>query len=263
MNLRCALFLVPLVVLAFVPDAKSAAPPVARVHPGVPEAVQALLHHGGALVDAGDYRSAFRLYEGGLLILRPALANRPDLQQRIDQALARAKEDLKSSVRATEYRAVLVHIQREAAGTSLHVVKVPRQPAPAFALSKEEQTLLDLTNREREKAGLRPLRADARLFEAARKHSANMASQKQLAHTLDGKGPAERLRDLGYRNFGMGENCAAGQRSPAEAIRSWLDSEGHRRNMLNGTYLEVGLGIATDEDGVRYWTQVFAIPSRP
>src|SRR5207248_2362643 len=151
------------------------------------------------------------------------------------------------------YRDTLLHLQRELTGKQ-SAAKRPAQPA-GFELSKDEQTLLDLTNRERHKADLRPLKADPKLFAAARKHSANMARQKQLAHTLDDKGPGERLRDAGYRFVGLGENCAAGQRTPAEALQSWLDSPGHRRNTLNADYIEVGLGVATDADGVRYWTQ--------
>jgi uncharacterized protein YkwD len=184
---------------------------------------------------------------------------------RIDDVLARATDDLKGSTRSMMYRDTLLDIQRRLSAGKRLVAKSPKQPskAPAagFELSKDEKTLLELTNKEREKEGLRPFKASAKLFEAARKHSANMARKQELAHTLDGKGPGERLRDLGYRFWGLGENCAAGQRTPAEAIRSWLDSPGHRRNLLGGDYTEVGLGVVTGEDGTRYWTQVFATPA--
>ena len=120
-------------------------------------------------------------------------------------------------------------------------------------LSADERELLALMNQQRAAAGLSPLRAEPKLMRAARAHSANMARQGQLNHTLDGKGPGARLAEVGYSGFGWGENVAAGQRTPAEAMASWMGSPGHRGNILNGTYTEVGLGVAG-----AYWTQVFA-----
>jgi uncharacterized protein YkwD len=88
-----------------------------------------------------------------------------------------------------------------------------------------------------------------------------MAKQGQLAHTLDGKGPGERLDDVGYKNAGWGENCSGGQPSPDEAIKSWLSSEPHRNNIRNDEFTEVGLGMASDGMGGWYFTQLFAIPA--
>lgn len=131
----------------------------------------------------------------------------------------------------------------------------------ALRLSKDEQAVLDLVNEERQKAGLTPLRPSALLFRAARDHAANMASQDRLAHELDGKGPGERLQELGYRSFGWGENVAGGQRTPREAMESWLASEGHRANILNADFRELGVGLAPGPNGGRYWTQVFGRPA--
>jgi uncharacterized protein YkwD len=138
-----------------------------------------------------------------------------------------------------------------------------RKPRPrGFQLSEEEKALLEATNEERRKHKLRPLRANPWLFEAARKHSANMAKQQKVGHVLDGKNPADRLRALGYRHRGCGENCAMGNRPPAQVVRGWMESPGHRRNILNRSFGEIGLGVAVDEDGRRYWAQVFAAPAR-
>ena len=128
-----------------------------------------------------------------------------------------------------------------------------------FTLSKEEQQVLDLTNKERKDAGLKALTANEKLFKAARAHSENMAKKDELNHTLDGKGPSERLADSGYGFRSLGENCAAGQRTPAEAITSWMNSEGHKANLLS-EHAEIGIGIAATADGKKYWTQVFANP---
>ena len=143
----------------------------------------------------------------------------------------------------------------------------PHFPAPAVAkgdakLSKEEQEVLDLVNAERQKVGSGPIRASAILMRAAREHSANMAAQDQLGHDLDGKGPGDRLQALGYQSFGWGENVAAGQRTPQEVVESWMNSPGHRGNILNDNFREIGIGVATSAGGGRYWTQVFGTPAQ-
>jgi uncharacterized protein (TIGR03000 family) len=128
-------------------------------------------------------------------------------------------------------------------------------------LSADEKELLTLVNKERAKEGLAPYRTDKKLMRAARSHSANMARQGQLSHTLDEKGPAERLKEVGYTSAGWGENVAGGQEKPAEAMATWMNSKGHRGNILNDSYTEIGLGVATAADGQKYWTQVFAKPA--
>ncbi len=134
---------------------------------------------------------------------------------------------------------------------------------PAFELSKEEQALLDLTNKERAKAELPPLKANEKLFKAARAHTENMAKQNKLDHTLDDKGPGDRLKDVGYEHAGWGENVAGGPRTPEEAVETWMNSEGHKANILNPNFKEIGLGIAKSGDGGMYYTQVFGIPRSP
>lgn len=146
---------------------------------------------------------------------------------------------------------------------SMSVVFVLVSKAPAGDdPTAEEKHLIKLVNAERAKNSLAPLKANARLMKAARDHSANMAAQKTLAHQLDNKGPGERLQDAGYESFGWGENCAAGQRTEAEAMQSWMNSEGHRANLLGRDYREIGVGFVKAADGTIYWTQIFAVPGR-
>lgn len=129
-----------------------------------------------------------------------------------------------------------------------------------LALTEQEKALLQLTNTERAREGLPPLQANQKLFQAARGHSENMAKHERLDHTLNGKGPGERLSDVGYQHLGWGENIAAGQQTPEEAITTWMSSPGHRGNILNASYQEIGLGIARSAAGQMYDTQVFGIP---
>jgi uncharacterized protein YkwD len=137
----------------------------------------------------------------------------------------------------------------------------PDDKKPAFKLSKDEQAVLDLTNAERKKANVPALKPNELLTKAAREHSANMAKQKKLDHVLDDKAPDARVKAVGYNFAAMAENVAMGQQTPAEAIATWMSSEAHKTNLLNAQYTEIGMGIAADADGQRYWTQVFGTPA--
>jgi len=86
-----------------------------------------------------------------------------------------------------------------------------------------------------------------------------MALKNYLGHDMDGQGPGGRLREVGYESAGWAENIAAGQQGAGEAVQSWMSSSGHRANILNPTYTEIGIGITTSAAGAAYYTQVFGI----
>ena len=129
-----------------------------------------------------------------------------------------------------------------------------------FVVSKEEHEVIDLTNAERTAAGLAPLRANEKLFAAARGHSANMAKQDKLDHELDEKTPADRVKAAGYEFGRTGENIAWNQKTPADVLKAWMASDGHQANILNDEYTEIGVAVSANDKGERYWTQVFGKP---
>jgi uncharacterized protein YkwD len=133
------------------------------------------------------------------------------------------------------------------------------QPAPPTVgdVSPLEKDVIAKVNEARATAGLPPFQINATLMKAARQHSANMARQGKLEHVLDGKGPHERIAELGLQAGFTGENCAQGQNTAAEAMESWMSSPGHRGNILNPTFTHIGVGKVDGPDGP-YWTQVFA-----
>jgi uncharacterized protein YkwD len=227
--------------------------------------VPVLINRGADLYNGGDPEACCQLYESSLLVLRPALADRPRLQQTVDKGLAEARKKTDVRERAFALRAVLDAIKSPRPDAAPPRTSSPKPDTPkteaGFTLSEEEKALLDLTNAERKKAGVPELKPNEKLFQAARAHSANMARQERLSHILDDENPGDRLRKVGYRGATWGENCAAGQRTPEEAVSSWMNSEGHRQNLLNQQYTEVGLGIATSAGGTRYYTQVFGTPA--
>lgn len=124
-------------------------------------------------------------------------------------------------------------------------------------LTKEEEVVIELTNSERKNADLPPLAANAQLMVAARAHAENMAKQDKLDHVLDDKKPADRVKDAGYQFGYVGENVAWNQADPKEALESWMNSQGHKDNILKKEYAEIGVAVAKNAKGERYWVQVF------
>ncbi|MFF7178721.1 sigma-70 family RNA polymerase sigma factor [Streptomyces sp. NPDC008121] len=130
-----------------------------------------------------------------------------------------------------------------------------RTPAGARPDSTAQQ-VIDIVNTERSKAGCGPLTGNALLDQAAQRHSEDMAARDYFDHTNpDGDGPGERVTATGYRWTTYGENIAMGQRDAAQVMESWMNSPGHRANILNCSFKEIGVGIHTA--GGPYWTQVF------
>lgn len=127
-------------------------------------------------------------------------------------------------------------------------------------LSSEEQSLLDLTNRERRMKNLPALKVHPQLMKAAREHAVNMAKQQKLDHQLDGKDLANRLKALEYAFSEAGENIAHKPVTARLVMKKWMDSEDHRNNILSEEFVEIGLGMAKSEKGEYYWVQVFATP---
>ncbi|WP_234995470.1 CAP domain-containing protein [Streptoalloteichus hindustanus] len=132
------------------------------------------------------------------------------------------------------------------------------RPAPANPeMSEEERRVAELTNGERDRAGCPALRIDNRLNASARGHSADMAAQNYFDHrSLDGRSFADRIRAAGYPNPGA-ENISAGQTTPEAVVRGWMNSPGHRANILNCDLRALGVGMARGGSYRIYWTQNF------
>jgi uncharacterized protein YkwD len=130
----------------------------------------------------------------------------------------------------------------------------PSPPTVVIALSLAEDVVVRV-NAARAEAGCEPLVVDARLVTVAQAHSEDMAAQDYFDHTsLDGTTFAERLLAAGYS--GGGENIARGQRSAAEVHEAWMESPGHRRNILDCSFAAVGVGVETS---TWTWTEDFGV----
>ncbi|MFG2873423.1 CAP domain-containing protein [Streptomyces sp. NPDC048337] len=124
-------------------------------------------------------------------------------------------------------------------------------PAPTGAAAE----VLALVNQERAAAGCPALTVNAKLTKAAQDHSADMAAHNTMSHTgSDGSDPGARITRAGYTWSTYGENVAYGYGTAAKVMEGWMNSPGHRANILNCSFKEIGIGHAQPGD---YWTQDF------
>ena len=106
-----------------------------------------------------------------------------------------------------------------------------------------ETQVLQLTNNERQKAGCGPLRTNSALARAAEDHAADMVDNHYFDHnSQDGRSPFDRMKTAGFKGGSMAENIAVGYSSAAAVVKGWMNSEGHRKNMLNCSYTMIGVG---------------------
>jgi uncharacterized protein YkwD len=125
--------------------------------------------------------------------------------------------------------------------TTCLMFAVPGDASPTQSVAEDlhpvELALVEKTNAERRRNGLRPLRLDRQLLRSARRHAAWMSRSHTLQHT----------------SLPVAENIAMGQRTTSEAVQSWMNSPGHRANMLNAGYSRVGAAAYTASSGQIFW----------
>jgi uncharacterized protein YkwD len=134
---------------------------------------------------------------------------------------------------------------------------VPQQPSGG---SFTDQVVV-LTNAQRASAGCPALSVNGTLTSVAQAHSQDMATRGFFDHNSpDGRSPFDRMTAAGYQFRSAAENIAAGQRSPQDVVTAWMNSSGHRANILNCGLTEIGVGYATGGSFGTYWTQDFGTP---
>jgi len=135
----------------------------------------------------------------------------------------------------------------------------PQPPSsPGYALSAYEAEVVRLVNAERARYGLKPLEVDFQLAKVARLKSEDMRDKGYFSHTSPTYGsPFQMMREFGITYRTAGENIAAGHRTPAQAMQGWMNSPGHRANILNANFTHIGVGYAEGGSYGHYWTQMF------
>lgn len=136
----------------------------------------------------------------------------------------------------------------------------PLEPDDALDESTYAQQVVELTNEIRVANGFAPIKLQAELVTAAQWMVQDMADYDYFDHTDRlGREPHERVYYFGYIGNYVGENIAAGQRTPDDVMAAWMDSPGHRANIINPNYREIGVGYVNQSGSVyqRYWAQNF------
>lgn len=133
--------------------------------------------------------------------------------------------------------------------------EIPEQKPESSALHAFEKRVGELVNAERAKAGLKPLVLDESLSLKAREKSRDMAKNNYFSHNSPTYGtPFEMMQSMGITYRSAGENIAMGQRSPEAVVEAWMNSPGHRTNILSPSFTHLGVGYIADGN---YWTQWF------
>jgi len=124
-----------------------------------------------------------------------------------------------------------------------------------------EQEVIRLVNVERANRGLKPLAHNWELSRVARFKSMDMRDRAYFSHQSPTYGsPFDMIRNFGLSYTAAGENIAAGQQTAAAVVQAWMNSQGHRENILNASYTQIGVGYAGGGSMGHYWTQMFIRP---
>jgi uncharacterized YkwD family protein len=155
----------------------------------------------------------------------------------------------------TEQPAAQPAAQQPAEQQSSQAEQTNKTEQTSSQLSEYEQQVVDLTNQERAKNGLPALKVDQELSKVAREKSSDMQRNNYFSHTSPTYGsPFDMMKQFGITYNAAGENIAKGQRSPEEVVNAWMNSEGHRKNILSTNFTHIGVGYVAEGN---YWTQQF------
>ncbi|MBO8172274.1 MAG: SafA/ExsA family spore coat assembly protein [Bacillaceae bacterium] len=125
-------------------------------------------------------------------------------------------------------------------------------------IKQMEYQVIQLVNQERTQRGLQPLKPNWELSRVARFKSQDMRDMHYFSHTSPVYGsPFTMIRNFGLSFRSAGENIAAGQATPQQVMNGWMNSPGHRQNILNPSFTEIGVGYASGGGYGHYWTQMF------
>ncbi|MFD3743178.1 CAP domain-containing protein [Nocardia sp. NPDC058633] len=139
--------------------------------------------------------------------------------------------------------------------------QAPQPGTPTASVDAMRTQVLELVNRERAGAGCKPVQANAQLQTAAQRHSDDMAARGFFDHVNpSGVGPGGRIEAAGYKWSTYGENIARGQESAAAVMTGWMNSPGHKANILNCAFTQLGTGVKLGSGGP-WWTQNFGTPA--
>jgi uncharacterized protein YkwD len=123
-----------------------------------------------------------------------------------------------------------------------------------------EVAIFNLVNQERGRLGIPAVTRNPKLDTVTRNYAQLMASRNEMGHFVGGTNPGQRITAGGYRWLRYGENVARGYRTAQAVMNGWMNSPGHRANILNPRFVDLGVGVATRNGGTKFFCQNFATP---
>ena len=137
----------------------------------------------------------------------------------------------------------------------------PAAPTVNKAAGSYEAQVADLVNQERAAQGLPALKYNAELSKVAEAKAADLRDKNYFSHTSPTYGsPFDMMKSFGIRYTAAGENIAKGYTTPAAVMNGWMNSPGHKANILNSSFTEIGVGYVSGDNGAGYWVQMFIRP---
>lgn len=129
------------------------------------------------------------------------------------------------------------------------------------SITAYENEVVRLVNVQRTQRGLKALKQNLQLCNLARTKSQDMINSNYFSHISPTYGsPFNMMENAGINFSAAGENIAMGQTTPAMVMNAWMNSPGHRANILSPSYTQIGVGLAKNKNGILYWTQEFINP---
>lgn len=143
-------------------------------------------------------------------------------------------------------------------GQIINIPNTSKVPSVTDDLKALETEVIRLVNVERAKAGRSALAQNKEISNVARIKAEDFVNNNYFSHNSPIYGtPFDMLKSFGITFTAAAENIASGQKTAAEVMKTWMNSSGHRTNILNSTYNQIGVGVARDSNGNLFWTQMF------
>lgn len=172
--------------------------------------------------------------------------------------IAKKKEIQKQEESRAENQEIEQRKANETKEKSDETERKDQEKKKSVEIAPYEKEVVQLVNQERMKRGYSPLIIDEKLTRVARKKSADMRDNNYFSHQSPTYGsPFEMMKKEGIEYTMAGENIAAGQRTPKQVMEAWMNSEGHRKNILNPEFTHIGVGFQEGGSYGTYWTQLF------
>lgn len=171
------------------------------------------------------------------------------------QTVSFVKQPAQTTPGTTTAKAPTTTAQEPAKAPTTTTAPAPTQTPAATtgSVNEFEKKVFELVNQERAKAGLKALQLDTELSEVARAKSADMKNKGYFSHQSPTYGsPFDMMKQFGITYKTAGENIAKGQKTPEEVMKAWMNSDGHRKNIMSADFTHIGVGYV---DG--HWTQMF------